>query len=223
MTEAYNTWRGHVIVCGLHGVGLRIVEELSLSGVPAVVVDDRPDPGLAGIMAGWGVPRLDASPRSADALTAAGLAGAAAVISTQDNDLRTLETALLVRKLRTDVRIVVELANPAVGRALTQIAVAVLEGLARDGNIEQSVAVEAAGRYRIDDVLAAPFLAVRQESARRGSTVTFRVKLLDWVRPFGKVDVCVTLSPRVGGKVCLYVSQGTELVADLNGYYTLAA
>lgn len=45
MTEAYNSWRGHVIVCGLHGVGLRIVEELSLSGVPAVVVDDRPDPG----------------------------------------------------------------------------------------------------------------------------------------------------------------------------------
>ena len=127
MTEAYNSLRGHVIVCGLHGVGLRIVEELSLSGVPAVVVDDRPDPGLAGIMAGWGVPRLDASPRSADALTAAGLAGATAVISTQDNDLHTLETALLVRKLHADVRIVVELANPAVGRALTQISVAVLD------------------------------------------------------------------------------------------------
>lgn len=30
MTEAYSSWRGHVIVCGLHGVGLRIVEELSL-------------------------------------------------------------------------------------------------------------------------------------------------------------------------------------------------
>ena len=127
MTEAYDGWRGHVIVCGLHGVGLRIVEELSLSGVPAMVVDDQPDPGLAGIMAGWGVPRLDASPRSADALTAAGLAGAAAVISTQDNDLHTLETALLVRKLRAGVRIVVELANPAVGRALTQISVAVLD------------------------------------------------------------------------------------------------
>jgi pyruvate dehydrogenase E1 component len=36
------------------------------------------------------------------------------------------------------------------------IAVAVLEGLARDGNIDQSVAVEAARRYRIDDVMAAP-------------------------------------------------------------------
>ncbi len=27
----------------------------------------------------------------------------------------------------------------------------------------------------------------------------------------------------VGGKVCLYVNQGTDLVADLNGYFTLAA
>ena len=36
------------------------------------------------------------------------------------------------------------------------IAVAVLEGLARDGNIDKSVAVDAARKYKIDDVMAAP-------------------------------------------------------------------
>jgi len=36
------------------------------------------------------------------------------------------------------------------------VAVAVLEGLARDGNIDQSVAVNAARKYQIDDVMAAP-------------------------------------------------------------------
>jgi pyruvate dehydrogenase E1 component len=36
------------------------------------------------------------------------------------------------------------------------IAVAVLEGLARDGNINESLAFEAARRYKIDDVMAAP-------------------------------------------------------------------
>ncbi|MBV8967422.1 MAG: pyruvate dehydrogenase (acetyl-transferring), homodimeric type, partial [Mycobacteriaceae bacterium] len=36
------------------------------------------------------------------------------------------------------------------------VVVAVLEGLARDGEIDTSTAVEAACRYRIDDVLAAP-------------------------------------------------------------------
>jgi pyruvate dehydrogenase E1 component len=36
------------------------------------------------------------------------------------------------------------------------VVVAVLEGLARDANIDQSVAVEAARKYKIDDVMAAP-------------------------------------------------------------------
>jgi pyruvate dehydrogenase E1 component len=36
------------------------------------------------------------------------------------------------------------------------VVVGILEGLARDGNIDQSVAVEAARKYQIDDVMAAP-------------------------------------------------------------------
>ena len=35
------SWHGHVIVCGLDGVGLRIVEQLALSGVPAVTGRSR--------------------------------------------------------------------------------------------------------------------------------------------------------------------------------------
>ncbi len=34
VTSTYAGWRGHVIVCGLHGVGLRIVELLNSSSVP---------------------------------------------------------------------------------------------------------------------------------------------------------------------------------------------
>ncbi len=127
MTGGYADWRGHVIVCGLHSVGLRIVEQLNLSGVPAVVVDDQPDPALARQLAGWGVPHLPASSRTAAMLMEAGLAGAAAVICVLEDDLQTLETALLTRELRAGVRIVVQLANPAVGRALAQIDVAVLD------------------------------------------------------------------------------------------------
>jgi pyruvate dehydrogenase E1 component len=36
------------------------------------------------------------------------------------------------------------------------VVVGILEGLARDGSIDQSVAVEAAHQYQIDDVMAAP-------------------------------------------------------------------
>src|SRR5580698_10822179 len=106
MRGDYEGWSGHVIVCGLHGVGLLIVEELSLSGVPAVVVDDDPDPRLARTLHGWGVPHVAGSPRSADTLTRAGLAGAAAVICALGDDLHTLEAALLTRELRAGVRVI---------------------------------------------------------------------------------------------------------------------
>jgi Trk K+ transport system NAD-binding subunit len=124
---AYGDWRGHVIVCGLRGVGLRIVEQLSLSGVPAVVIDDDPDVRLARVLSSWGVPHVPGSSRVAETLTGAGLAGAAAVICAAEDDLYTLETALLTRQLREDVRVVAQLGNPAVGRALAQVGVAVLD------------------------------------------------------------------------------------------------
>ena len=127
MAGTYGDWRGHVIVCGLRGVGLRIVEQLSLSGVPAVVIDDDPDIRLARILVSWGVPHVSGSSRVAETLTGAGLAGAAAVVCAAEDDLYTLETALLTRQLREDVRVVAQLGNPAVGRALAQVGVAVLD------------------------------------------------------------------------------------------------
>jgi Trk K+ transport system NAD-binding subunit len=125
--DAYSNRRGHVIVCGLPGVGLRIVEQLRLSGVPAVVVDDDPHPPLARVLGAWGVPLVTGSTGAEDTLMSAGLAGAIAVICAQHHDLRTLETALLARRLRADVRVVAQLNNPAVGRAVKQAGVAVLD------------------------------------------------------------------------------------------------
>jgi Trk K+ transport system NAD-binding subunit len=118
---------GHVIVCGLPGVGLPIVEELALSGVPAVVIDDEPAPALARMIAAWGVPLVTGQARAEETLIAAGLAGAIAVICAQENDLSALETALLVRRLRAEVRVIAQLANPAVGRAVREAGVAVLD------------------------------------------------------------------------------------------------
>ena len=120
-------WQGHVIVCGLPDVGLRIVEQLALSGVPAVVVDDDPAPALARMLTAWGVPLITGPARAEETLMSAGLAEAVAVICAQDNDLSALETALLARRLRAEVRVVAQLTNPAVGRAVKEAGVAVLD------------------------------------------------------------------------------------------------
>ncbi len=109
-----------MIVCGLHRVRLRIVQQLSLSGVLAVVVDDNPDLRLARNLITWGVPHIAGSSRAAQTLAEAGLAGAAAVVCAEEDDLQTLETALLTRKLRADVRVVVQLTNPAAADAISR-------------------------------------------------------------------------------------------------------
>lgn len=112
---------GHVIVAGLHGVGLRTVEQLVHSGRAVVVVDDDPDARLTGALGALGIVLTVADPRSPAVLAACGLAGAQAVLCLQGDELRTVETALVARELRPDVRIVVSLANPEVGRALAAV------------------------------------------------------------------------------------------------------
>jgi Trk K+ transport system NAD-binding subunit len=127
MSRDYADWIGHIIVCGLDGVGLRTVEQLHHAGVRVVVVEDGADLRLLRIVRSWGIPHLVGSSRLAETLTEAGLPGASAVICVLADDLHTLETALLVRQQRPEVRIVVQLRNPAVGRALSRIAVSVLD------------------------------------------------------------------------------------------------
>ena len=167
MRGEYGSWHGHVIVCGLHGVGLLIVEELSLSGVPAVVVDDDPDPRLARTLHGWGVPHVAGSPLSADPLTRAGLAGAAAVICALEDDLHTLEAALLTRELRAGVRVIVQLGNPAVGRALQGIDISVLDVAGLSAPSIAQACLQAPQEIR----LAGQLFCAGQASAPRAATL----------------------------------------------------
>ena len=116
-----STLSGHVIVCGLDGVGLRTVEQLHLAGVTVVVVDDQPDPRLARIIARWDVAQVIGSARLADTLLRAGLPGATAVVCVENNELHSLETALLVNEISPRTRLVVQLANAAVGLAVSDV------------------------------------------------------------------------------------------------------
>lgn len=116
-----------MIVCGLHEEGLRAVEQLHLAGVRVVVVDDHPTPRLARILKDWDVPLAERDSRSPETLAQAGLGGAAAVVCVEADDLHTLETALLARELNPDARVVVQMRNPAVGRAIEGTGVAVLD------------------------------------------------------------------------------------------------
>jgi Trk K+ transport system NAD-binding subunit len=120
-TPSTADWTGHVIVCGLEGVGLRTVEQLHQLDVPVVVIQQDPDARLAAAVVEWGIPHLATGVDDlAGCLRAAGIDGARAVVCTEAGDLRNVETALLVRDLRDDIAIVAHLDNPTVGRALEE-------------------------------------------------------------------------------------------------------
>jgi Trk K+ transport system NAD-binding subunit len=88
--------RGHTIVCGDDALGLRIVEELTTAGMSVVTL------------------------QSPDALSAAGVTDAEAVICADDDDDLNLEIALLARQANPDVRMVARLGNGVLREAMAQ-------------------------------------------------------------------------------------------------------
>ncbi|MDL5155552.1 NAD-binding protein [Actinomycetospora termitidis] len=113
--------RDHVVVCGLGGLGWRIVEQLHHRGEPVVVVDRAPDPARVRVLADRGVAVVEADATLPGSLEVAGLAGARAVVCVEDGDageLRNLHVALQVREHRPGLRVVTAIGNAAIGRAV---------------------------------------------------------------------------------------------------------
>jgi len=176
VSVTYRDRSRHVIVCGLQGLGLRIVELLHLADVGVVVVDDDPDPKLLAVVEQWGVPHVPGSARLGEALWDAGLSGAEAVVCVERTDLLSLETALLVRQLRPGVRVVVQMANPAVGLAVEEAlgsgSVLDVASLAAPSVVEACVRRRAHGfvlggeQFVVAEVVAAPEEGSSQVSLR---------------------------------------------------------
>ena len=104
-----------MIVCGLRAWACGPSSSSTRPGSPVVVVDDEPDPRLVRVVEGWDVPYIVGSPRLGGVLEQAGLSAARAVVCAERTEVQTLETALLISELRPDIRVVVQLANAAVG------------------------------------------------------------------------------------------------------------
>jgi voltage-gated potassium channel Kch len=113
--------QGHVIVCGLQGVGLRAVEQFHLSGTQVVVIDDDADPRFWRTLNDWGVPHVRRRAHRGEGFDEAGLARAGSVVCVEVDEIHTLESALRIKEIRPDLRLVVQLANPSVAQALERV------------------------------------------------------------------------------------------------------
>ncbi len=112
---------GHVVVCGADDTALRTIEQLLVAGAEVVVIDTVAEVGPVAerLLEQWDVPLVRG--RLREALAEARLPDATAVVCLTADDLAALEAALLVRRLRPDVRLVVRMANPQVGHALAEV------------------------------------------------------------------------------------------------------
>ena len=113
-------WTGHVIVCGLHVNSLRAIELLIANGTKVVVLDDEPEERLVPTLESWNVPLLHRGD-GPEEFELAGVQGARAVICAESSDLLTLQTALLVRDVRADVKVIVDIDNQSVGKAIEDV------------------------------------------------------------------------------------------------------
>lgn len=114
-------WTGHIIVASLRGIGLRIVEQLVGMGKQVVVIDENADDRSIRTIRSWRVPYIYGNARRRETLAEAGIVGASALISLDNNDLLSLELALLAKNLRPRLRVIVRMSNTPVGRAVEEV------------------------------------------------------------------------------------------------------
>ena len=123
MTAPGPTTEGHVLVYGLTGLAVRIAEQLTLSGVPCLVLDDRGSgraaQRLRGRLTELDVPTTSAAGGAVDvSLSEGGVTGAQAVVAAADSDIDNLEVALHAAEVAEGIRIVVSLDNARLGAEL---------------------------------------------------------------------------------------------------------
>src|SRR5579884_701617 len=97
-----------ILLCGLGRIGRGVLGYLQAAGLPVVVVDTRCAPGDP-VLAGARVVQGDI--RRREVLEEAGVARAGGVLIMTGDDLANISTALMVRNLNPEVRIVVRMFN----------------------------------------------------------------------------------------------------------------
>ena len=140
-----------VVLCGLGRVGWRVFDFLRSTGVPVAVIDlhaSPDDPRLAGVK------YVKGDCRQAGVLEQAGVAEARGVIIVTSDDLLNVSTALLVRRLNPDGRVVVRMFNqnliPRFGSAVRNTTALSVSALTAPLLALSALTGESLGAFKLD-------------------------------------------------------------------------
>jgi Trk K+ transport system NAD-binding subunit len=100
---------GHVVVVGLGGVGVRVVDQLNDLGVPVVCVERNEDAVGVPLARREGLPIVFGDATRMETLRSAWVNTCRAVVTVTSDDITNLEAGLSSRELRDNVRVVLRL------------------------------------------------------------------------------------------------------------------
>jgi Trk K+ transport system NAD-binding subunit len=164
----------HFILCGLGRVGARVLEFLRAAGTPVVVIDNRcgpDDPRLGGTAL------VQGDCRRPEVLEQAGIAKARGVLVLTSEDLISISTALTVRQLNPNVRVVMRMFNQNLmkrlgtavenvqGLSVSALGAPVLALIAQTGQALGTFTTEDGSRRQVAEVV------VRDTQSLRGQAV----------------------------------------------------
>lgn len=104
-----STYRHHVVICGLGHLGYRVLEQLLAQGRAAVAIERDGAGRFIAAAKHAGVPVLVRDMKDDEALVAAGVAHADAIVIATGDDLANVEVAMDARRLNPNIRIAVRL------------------------------------------------------------------------------------------------------------------
>jgi voltage-gated potassium channel Kch len=104
--------RHHYIVCGLSGVGSKIVQQLHTSGYDVVVIETDSNNKYVNSVRGLGIPVIQGDASFRTTLKTSNINSAAAVLAVTNNDATNLEIALKAKGLAPKIPVIVHYADP---------------------------------------------------------------------------------------------------------------
>ena len=102
----------HYIICGLSGIGIRIVQQLHLSGHEVVVIETDTNNRYVTTARGMSIPVILADASFRATLQASNINTATAVLAVTNNDATNLEIALKSKALAPKIPVIVNYADP---------------------------------------------------------------------------------------------------------------
>ncbi|MDZ8242205.1 MAG: NAD-binding protein [Nostoc sp. ChiQUE01a] len=104
--------RYHYIVCGLSGIGVKIVQQLHTNGHEVVVIETDSNNRFVNTTRGLGIPVIQGDASFRTILKSSNIDSAAAVLVVTSNDATNLEIALKSKSLAPNIPVIVHYADP---------------------------------------------------------------------------------------------------------------